>query len=100
VGRSTFDPRYSKRTIFCISGVYTAIAGVTHPISGSDKNVLAGITLKKKPRKTNPGQTRRPWDEWQAPFDEIHQIAKQFVLVNALNPEIASIQFDMGCMNV
>lgn len=64
------------------------------------KNVLAGITLKKKPRKTSPGQTRLPWDEWQAPFDEIHQIARQFVWANALNPEIASIQFDMGFMNV
>ena len=42
----------------------------------------------------SPGQKRLPWDDWKAPIDEIHNIAKKFVLANCLNPEIASIQFD------
>ena len=58
------------------------------------KNLLAGIRLKKKGDKTSPGQKRLPWDDWKAPIDEIHNIAKKFVLANCLNPEIASIQFD------
>ncbi|MCG8361965.1 MAG: hypothetical protein MJA27_01370 [Pseudanabaenales cyanobacterium] len=38
-----------------------------------------------------------PWIfSWQVPIDQIHEIAKKFVLANAFNPEIARIQFDNG----
>ena len=60
------------------------------------KNLLAGLRPIKKADKTSPGQTRLPWDGWQAPFDEIHEVAKKFVLANAFNPEFARIQFDNG----
>jgi putative transposase len=58
------------------------------------KKLLAGISLKPKKNKTSPGQQRLPWDDWQAPSAEIYAVAKTFVLANALNPEIASMQFD------
>jgi putative transposase len=60
------------------------------------KKLLARMRLKKKKDKTSPGQQKLPWDDWQAPVDEIQEIAKKFVLANALNPEIAGIQFDNG----
>lgn len=58
------------------------------------KKLLAGMRLRKKAGKTCPGQKRLPWDTWTASIDQIHEIAKKFVHANALNPEIASIQFD------
>lgn len=58
------------------------------------KHLLAGMRLKKAKDKTSPGQKHLPWDGWQAPNDEIQEVTKKFVLANALNPEIASIQFD------
>ena len=57
------------------------------------KNLLAGMSLKKKTDKTSPGQKRLPWDEWEAPIAAIEAVAKQFVTANALNPEIAGMQF-------
>jgi putative transposase len=58
------------------------------------KNLLAGMRLKKKGDRASPGQTRLPWDDWQAPMEEIHAVAKKFVLANCLNPQIASLQFE------
>ncbi len=58
------------------------------------KKRLAGIHLKPKKTKTSPGQQRLPWDTWQLPANEIHEVAKQFVLANALHPEIAGMQFN------
>jgi putative transposase len=49
--------------------------------------------LKNKKTKTSPGQQRLPWDNWQAGNDEIHEIARKFVMANALNPEIVGSQF-------
>ena len=40
------------------------------------------------------------WDNWQVPTDEIHDVAKKFVMANALNPEIAALQFDTSAKNV
>ena len=51
---------------------------------------------KKKTDKASPRQTHLPWDAWEAPTEEIRKIVKKFVLANALNPEIAGIQFDNG----
>ncbi|NEQ47292.1 MAG: transposase [Leptolyngbya sp. SIOISBB] len=58
------------------------------------KKLLAGISLKPKKDKTSPGQQRLPWDDWQAPSAEIYAVAKTFVLANALNPDVAGMQFD------
>lgn len=57
------------------------------------KNLLAGMRLKKKSEKTSPGQ-QRLWDSWEAPLAEIHRVAKEFVVANAYNPEVAGVQFD------
>ncbi len=58
------------------------------------KKLLAGLKLRKKANKASPGQKHLPWDTWQAPIDEIHEVARKFVMANALNPEIAAMQFD------
>ncbi|MGB3613980.1 MAG: hypothetical protein WBA10_09320 [Elainellaceae cyanobacterium] len=33
------------------------------------------------------------WDEWNIPAEEIEAVAKEFVLANRLNPDIAAVQF-------
>lgn len=58
------------------------------------KKLLAGLKLRKRANKTSPGQKHLPWDSWQLPVDEIHQVANKFVAANALNPEIACLQFN------
>ncbi|NEQ54943.1 MAG: transposase [Leptolyngbya sp. SIO3F4] len=57
------------------------------------KQMLAGLKLRKKSNKTSPGQQRLPWDDWTVPAEEIYKVAKEFVLANALNPDIAGLQF-------
>ena len=57
---------------------------------GSKK--LAGLRVRMKAKKSSPGQ-KSLWKEWNAPMDEIHRVAKKFVLANCLNPEIAALQF-------
>jgi putative transposase len=47
--------------------------------------LLARMRLRKKTDKTSPGQQRLPWDAWQAPLDEINDVAKKFVTANALS---------------
>ncbi|MEM1242368.1 MAG: hypothetical protein AAGI45_21265 [Cyanobacteria bacterium P01_H01_bin.26] len=32
------------------------------------------------------------WQEWDAPIEKIQTVAEKFVVVNALNPEIARCQ--------
>jgi putative transposase len=58
---------------------------------GSKK--LAAIRQKMKAKKASPGQ-KSLWDEWNAPMDEVLEVAKQFVLANCLNPDIVSARFD------
>jgi putative transposase len=53
---------------------------------------LAGLKLKLKVKKTSPGQ-QHLWDEANLPMDEIETIAKEFVLANCFNPDIAIEQF-------
>lgn len=59
------------------------------------KKLLAGLKLQRKSSKESPGQKRLPWDHWQMPMDDIHQVARKFVIANALNPEIAAMRFDL-----
>ena len=51
------------------------------------------MQLKKKKDKPSPGQKCLPWDDWHAPIEEILEVTKKFVLVNALESKITSIQF-------
>jgi len=53
---------------------------------------LAGLKLKLKAKKTSPGQ-QSLWDEWTIPAEEIEAVAKEFVLANCFNPDIAAVQF-------
>jgi putative transposase len=57
------------------------------------KKLLSGINLKPKKDRVSPGQQSLPWQNWQIPVDEIHHVAKQFILANCLNPDIAALQF-------
>ena len=58
---------------------------------------LAGMKIRGKPKKRTPGQQRLPWAEWEATNPEIQNVAKTFVLANALNPEIEAAQFEQDC---
>ena len=55
--------------------------------------VLAQIKQKMKARKkSSPGQ-KSLWDEWSADAEEIHAVAKKFVLANCFDPKFAELQF-------
>jgi len=57
--------------------------------------LLARLKLKNKPTKKkrpSPGQMSL-WNDWLPSMDEVHKVAKKFVLANCLNPDIASAQF-------
>jgi putative transposase len=34
------------------------------------------------------------WDDWNAPMDEVLEVAKKFVLANCLNPDVVSARFE------
>ncbi len=34
------------------------------------------------------------WDEWNAPAEEIRQVAEKFVLANCLNPDVVRLRFE------
>lgn len=55
--------------------------------------LLAKIRARGKPRQTSPGQ-KSLWAEWDAPTEEIRQVAARFVLANCFDPQFASIQWD------
>ncbi|MEB3212737.1 MAG: transposase [Leptolyngbyaceae bacterium] len=57
---------------------------------GSKK--LAGIKLKLKAKKKSPGQ-QNLWDDWELPAEEIEAVAKEFVMANCFNPDVAAEQF-------
>ncbi|WP_448572611.1 REP-associated tyrosine transposase [Trichothermofontia sp.] len=54
---------------------------------------LAGLKPKPQTQRHSPGQQRLPWASWEAPAAEIVEVARRFVLANALNPLIAARQF-------
>jgi len=54
---------------------------------------LAQIKARSKLKKKTPGQ-KSFWDEWNAPAEEIRQVAEKFVLANCLNPDIVSLRFE------
>jgi len=58
--------------------------------------LLTGLTLRSKPatkkKRPSPGQMSL-WKDWQPYMDEVHKVAKQFVLANSLNPDIAAAKF-------
>ncbi|MBD2460665.1 transposase [Oscillatoria sp. FACHB-1407] len=57
--------------------------------------LLAEIKAKSQiKKKTSPGQ-QSLWNEWEAPAEEIRQVAKKFVLANCFDPKIAGIQFEI-----
>jgi putative transposase len=49
--------------------------------------------IKKKGKKPPRGQMAL-WEKWEANHPEIQAVAKQFVVANSYNPEIAVLQFD------
>ncbi|WP_432813574.1 hypothetical protein [Pantanalinema sp. GBBB05] len=54
--------------------------------------LLAKLRVRGKPAKVSPGQ-RSLWDEWDAPIEEIRNVAEKFVLANCFDPKFASMQF-------
>ncbi|UIE39457.1 hypothetical protein [Leptodesmis sichuanensis] len=52
------------------------------------------MKIRGKPKKRTPEQQRLPWDTWEAPDPEIQEVARKFVLANALNPDVAISQFN------
>jgi putative transposase len=57
--------------------------------------LLARLRIKSKPtkkKKVSPGQISL-WDDWLPDMDEVHEVAKKFVLANCFNPDIAAAQF-------
>jgi putative transposase len=53
---------------------------------------LAELRLRLKAKKVSPGQ-QSLWDDWNLPVDEVVATAKQFVLANCFNPDLAALQF-------
>ncbi|GGA23238.1 hypothetical protein CYANOKiyG1_38390 [Okeania sp. KiyG1] len=49
---------------------------------------------RKGKNKISPGQMRLPWAEWEAPSTEVVEVARQFILANFYNPEVAMQFFD------
>ncbi|MDE5117261.1 MAG: transposase, partial [Trichodesmium sp. St2_bin2_1] len=49
---------------------------------------------KKKKNKVSPGQMRLPWADWEPPSNLVAEVARQFVLANCYDPEIAMQFFD------
>ena len=57
--------------------------------------LLAGLKLRSKAKKKkspSPGQINL-WQDWQPCIDEVHEVAKKFVLANCLNPDISVVKF-------
>ncbi len=55
--------------------------------------LLAGMKGKRKPKKASPGQLCLPWMNWEKNA-EVEAVAKQFVLANCYNPEVAALLFE------
>ena len=49
---------------------------------------------KKKKNKASPGQMRLPWADWELPSNLVVEVARQFVLANCYDPEVAMQFFD------
>ena len=49
---------------------------------------------KKKNNKVSPGQMRLPWADWEPPSNLVAEVARQFVLANCYDPEVAMKFFD------
>ena len=49
---------------------------------------------KKKKNKASPGQTRLPWADWELPSNLVVEVARQLVLANCYDPEVAMQFFD------
>ncbi len=50
--------------------------------------LLAGVKLKKKSKKSSPGQLSL-WEEWEASNPEILEVADKFIFANCYNPKVA-----------
>lgn len=55
--------------------------------------LLVKMKVKGKPKKHSPGQMSLPWDTWDAGDAEIEAVAREFVLANCYNPEVAVLWF-------
>ncbi|MGI0493717.1 transposase [Alkalinema pantanalense CENA528] len=55
--------------------------------------LLARIRSRSKPKKVSPGQ-RSLWEEWDAPLEEIREVAEKFVLANCFDPVYTSEQYN------
>jgi putative transposase len=49
---------------------------------------------KKKKNKVSPGQMRLPWADWEPPSNLVAEVARQFILANCYDPEVAMKFFD------
>ena len=55
--------------------------------------LLAQIKARSRLKKRTPGQ-KSLWEEWNAPAEELRQVAKKFVLANCLNPDVVRLRFE------
>jgi len=55
--------------------------------------LLANLKARGSPKKISPGQ-KSLWEEWDAPAEEIRQVAEKFVLANCFDPQFASLRFN------
>jgi putative transposase len=49
---------------------------------------------KKKKKKDSPGQMGLPWADWEPPSNLVAEVARQFVLANCYDPQVAMQFFD------
>lgn len=50
--------------------------------------------VKGKGKKSSPGQMKLPMALWEAPDEEIQEVAQKFVLANCYDPKIAMQLFN------
>jgi putative transposase len=55
--------------------------------------LLAKLRARGKPTKTSRGQ-KSLWEDWDAPAEEIRQVAEKFVLANCFDPQFAGVRFE------
>jgi len=53
--------------------------------------LLAGLVVRGKPKKSSPGQMAFPWAQWEIPDSDVQQVAEKFVFANCYNPQVAGV---------
>jgi putative transposase len=56
--------------------------------------LLPKVLSARERKRRVPGQTRLPWDEWEATDSEIRDVAEKFVMANCYDPKVAAQFFN------